>query len=393
MNSRVFQSEVEGDLISLSDLISTLLKEKFIIGIIAVSTAAIVLAIVWMISSFTSSAYLQMGMSLAEFKRVQAVIGDPVRWEKFRKHHAAALGDIEGIRLPASQKAMSKIFEPVYAYTKAESKNLPESVLKSETDYITGINVSYSDKDPLLARRGVSVMSEFWRDIAILGAYEEEIQSTYTKYSINQRNIRNRILATNHELNQLKKKKLDMMQIAAAYPGDKGANIRQVISIADGSEKFLAPTTQLIAIEAGIVEKNQLLVELVRQQEMNDAWLSYSAKSMALLQKSDSGVAFLNELQKLKNALGLDLGNSALESVFNEISQQNISAASKYLDQARLLTGASVAVRKPGLSFTVIAGLLLGLLLGVAYAFWLNRERWSQAGSTIPSNNLMLQQA
>lgn len=81
---------------------------------------------------------------------------------------------------------------------------------------------------------------------------------------------------------------------------------------------------------------------------------------MALLKKSDSGVAFLNELQKLKNALGLDLGNSALESVFNEISQQNISAASKYLDQARLLAGASVAVRKRGLSLTVIAGLLLG---------------------------------
>lgn len=69
---------------------------------------------------------------------------------------------------------------------------------------------------------------------------------------------------------------------------------------------------------------------------------------MALLKKSDSGVAFLNELQKLKNALGLDLGNSALESVFNEISQQNISSAFKYLDQARLLAGASVAVRKRG---------------------------------------------
>lgn len=104
-----------------------------------------------------------------------------------------------------------------------------------------------------------------------------------------------------------------------------------MISIADGSEKFLAPTTQLIAIESSIIEKNQLLAKLAREQKMNNAWLNYYSKGIALLEKSNTGTAFLNALPTLKDSLGLDRNDSGLENVFNEITQKEIIATSKFM--------------------------------------------------------------
>jgi hypothetical protein len=129
----------------------------------------------------------------------------------------------------------------------------------------------------------------------------------------------------------------------------------------------------------------------VREQKMNDAWLSYYSQGIALLKKSNTGAAFLDALPALKDSLGLDRSDSGLESVFNAIAQKNHIATSRFYDQARFLASVSVPVRKPYLSLTVIAGLIMGFMIGAGYALWISRERQVKTDANIPLNNLMLQ--
>ncbi len=131
---------------------------------------------------------------------------------------------------------------------------------------------------------------------------------------------------------------------------------------------------------------------LAREQKMNNAWLNYYSKGIALLEKSNTGTAFLNALPTLKDSLGLDRNDSGLENVFNEITQKEIIATSKFYDEARFLASVSVPVRKPRLSLTVIAGLILGLMIGAGYALWISRERQEKTNLDISLNNLLLQQ-
>lgn len=361
----------DSDDLPLGEMVDVVLRAKSIIIIFAIAAMLLTGLAGWLFGTYNSEGYLQFRMSLPDFKRLQASIADPTRWRDFAKTRpTSTLTGIEGIRtLMDDKKQMQQLVQPIYPMTKAELKELPDSSNKEFILDISGLTISFKGKNPELAQRGVLVIGDFLRDTAILMSYKNSSRTQYTELLSKQKRLENDIFDSKFKLEQAEIKRTSMQTILREYPDAAKTENRQIVSISDGSERFLSPVTQLVAIEAHIADMKQSLPKILRDQHINGIWLSYQEKMLALLDKSSSGEIFLKALPAIKDTLELNLEDNVDRGVYNSIVIANLDAHSQYFDKIRFIANPGLPQqRNPGPLKSAVLGLILGIILACSYA-------------------------
>ncbi len=352
-------------------MLAVILKSKRTVALVAIAAMAIALLTGWNASKFKSEGYFQLGMSFPEYKRLQASIAAPHRWANFAKTRSAAeVAPFAGItQILNDSKKLQNLIEPIYPVTKAELKQLPDAASKDDTaNSISGLRISFQAADPGTAQHCVRVLGEFVRDTAILMDYRDSIHARHTEYLNRQKKYENSVIDAKYQLEQVEIKRDAMQKILHSYPESAKADNRQLVSIAEGGERYLSPVTQLVALESQIADINQSLPKIVRDQRINSIYLAYSDKVSSLADKSTSGDAFLKALPGIKDSLNLDLADAVEKSVYNAIAMNDINAHSRYFEKTRFIAEPILSKhRSPSLSLMAVLGLMLGALLGCAY--------------------------
>lgn len=353
--------------IPLGEIVAALLKSKRTVALLAVIGMAAVLGVGWHIGKYGSEGYFQLGMSFPEYKRLQASLAAPHRWDDFAKtRNAAELAPFAGIEQTLNDpKRRETLMEPIFPVTKAELKNIPEATLQDAKYNISGLRIAFNAGDPETAQHGVRILGDFVRDTAILMEYKDGLHAKHVEYLNNERKYENRIIDTNYQLQQVRAKRDAMQKILHNHPEAARMDNRQVVSITEGGERYLPPVTQLVALESQIADLNQTLPKIQREQRINQIRLAYIDKALQLIDQSTSGAAFLKALPAIKDGLELNLADEVEKSVYNSLAIDDINAQSRYVEKIRFVAEPILSSqRSPSPLSAALLGLMLGTLAG-----------------------------
>lgn len=357
--------------IDIRKLLQTVLQSKRILAFVTITTMILTVLIGWSMGGYKSVGYFQFDMSIPDYKKLQSAIAAPGRWDDFLSaRRKADVSELTNIKYALTdQKHISNLIAPIYPFTKAELKDLPESAKKNTTTTgISALKISFKANTQEEAQKAVLILGDFLRDTAILMNYKDNVPTTYTDYFSTQRKFENNVIETKYQLEQMQIRKADMQKILRDYPESGKSDSRQLVSISEGSARYLSPVTQLVAIETSMAEQTQSLPKIMRDQRINDIYLRYYKKVLGLLEKSSSGETFLRVLPTLRDTLNLNLEDDVEKSVYNSIALDNLNAQAQYFEKMRFIAEPTKSfLRSPSLSLMAIFGLLLGAFLGCGY--------------------------
>ncbi len=386
----------DGTHVSIGEIIATILQAKRIVAMTTIIGVAIALGIGWHVSSFKSDGYFQFAQTFPEFKRLQVAVAAPNRWSEFSRTLDAAEAALfaEMTHALTDSKGSQNLIAPIYPVTKADLKNIPDPASTDTTPPISGLKFSVSARDPQTAQRGVQVLGDFVRDTAILVRHQDSIHTHHIEYLTSQRKYENKIIDAKYKLQQVQAKRNDMQKILHNYPEAAKEGHRQLVSIAEGGQRYLSPITQLVALEAEIADLNQSLLDITRKQRISSIYLRYYEDLLALLNKTTSGEGFMKDLPGVKDALKLDLSDEVEKSVYNSIAIDNLRAQALYFEKMRFIAEPTLpSQRSPSVSMMALLGLMLGILLGCSYALirhFSHHRHTMQAGLSEERNELAI---
>jgi hypothetical protein len=273
-----------------------------------------------------------------------------------------------------------KNFRPVYAVTKADSKDmLPQSTDLRELGATKIINFSMTSRGVSAqnALHNAQIESAFFITGATYYSLRSLIKGYESTIDVDEVTIFKSISDAEVNLTLLNKRKKSLSEIAARYKGQQvsSASIQnigagnQTIAANAANSKFLPINSQLIALDLDIDQQIQLL-ELSRSQ----------------LAQVDFLKSYLIEARKILNQSydGVDLTRQAIEALAiskQSLSKDNIYALQKanavYLDLTNILNGYNKTLdinispnpRRGGMLKVFIQGIALGFFLALFYLF------------------------
>jgi len=165
---------------------------------------------------------------------------------------------------------------------------------------------------------------------------------------------------------------------------------RQLVSIQEGGDRFLAPVTQLVGIESALADLRRDLAELERDRGKLSVRGEYFSRCFNELEKVDEHAESLFSLLKsvrdevFKNK---DLSRDEVKEVFNNLSIDLQAFDFNFYQNSRFISGPTIPTLhiKPRKSLIVIISCLGSFVLLVLLAFILHW--WQRNKKTIMSDS------
>jgi len=329
----------------------------------------------------SSGLLLTPGVSIADFKRYEAAMENLPRLEQFLeasgKDGQAAAGLMRDLVLEAG--AMSAAVRPEFSFTDRDAKLF--GVKEERASKLVGIELVLRQQEPL-EEAPVLLLADYVRDTAIIVDLESVIPKACVDNEMRQQELRNEQLESEFQIGQLEARAAQLREIIARIP-DAGIEVRQVVSLENGGDRFLPPATQLAATEIGIADRR--IDEVRRQRDRVAAEINrdYYCEARKMLASGSSGRDLLLSLPGLQQQVlaGKDMKVNVVEQTANALELESRRWVNRYLEQMRFVAspqGAQMLERKPGRAVGAAFGLTLGALLGAARAIalaWWRRHR------------------
>jgi hypothetical protein len=184
------------------------------------------------------------------------------------------------------------------------------------------------------------------------------------------------VIRANFDLDQLKRRREDMMSIATRYPSAARESQRQVISTQDGGERYLSPVMQVVGIEAQISETKSDLARSEFEMDRLKTLIDFYKEVRARIATAKTG-EHLAAINDTFNALlaRKDVGDPARDATRTigvEVEQLR-ALRSDYMRFAGTPSAQgqfrSILVWSP-LVLAPIIGLLLAMLVAILLEWW-----------------------
>jgi hypothetical protein len=186
------------------------------------------------------------------------------------------------------------------------------------------------------------------------------------------------MLRSRFDLRRLEERRSELEKVASRYRGiERESQQRQVISTQDGGERYLSPVTQIIGVEAQIVEANSDLAGLQRDIDRLNVLIPFFKDIRSRLASAKLGEQFgafelaFNDLKARVDPKG-DAATDALATVRGELERfrayeaDYLRLASAPSSQSQL---GSIYVWAPVVLATLI-GFLVAFFVAIAAEWW-----------------------
>ncbi len=327
-----------------------------------------------------ASTTLSVGMpTFSEFKVVAALLAEPERMRAYLSERGlsedAELSDLpRALRDPAKQR---QLISPVYAFTKADSKEFVDNpTAKEYAGQVVGVRVAASGRNAEVAQKRSKVLAEYVRDVVFLQQLTDyiRIRSSESKRSalLNENAVisnRNQLKVVNDRLRELK-------SVALRNPDAARSDGRSVLSLTDSTTRFLPLPTQVMAADINAVELNLAFESAKRlwaQTEYTSTFFDALQKSTAEIKTADALIKRMSEAKAVADK-GRDLNDEKIKQVSNATLLEIQAIDDAFNNRSRFIAGPTLPERS--LKMPVIA-LILGLLAGlVGASCWVIIRQW-----------------
>ena len=357
-------------------LSAVLQRWKWIVAAMVATALAASAAASFLPKYQASGFYYTSGWSLAEFKRFRSEFGSSDVLASFLRERYPV--DDVGSALLLAHSLHPGFWEtavkPLYPITKKDAKEIFETTKDRESSSIIGLELSVEGPNPSASRDAVLVLGNYITQTLLLSSLQNWVVAGQSAVNGELLKAENQVLQTRYSIEQSGKRVADLVSLQTKYPESKRMEARQVVSADAASARYLAPVSQVIAIEAGVAELNESLRRMerrVRQLRVEAAFFNAAAQE---LRETLQGWTFLQRLTDTKQGTfhALDSSDDATKEVSNRFDLE----LKGFKDQFSIAFGFRSPVLEPTKSSRsptkmALTGALVGLLAGILIAICL----------------------
>ena len=256
---------------------------------------------------------------------------------------------------------------PVLPFSRRDAREFGE-LKDAASNSLVGVELSTDARTPQLAGEMLVTMGSYFANALI----RERIRGWVLKHSgeapAKQKALHAEVVEAQMKIETMGRRIQDLKTILARYPESAKLDARQVVSISEGSDRFLSPLVQLVAAETSITQLREIIARKERQARQSDLVERYFAEADKKLQQTPLASELIPALAALATARfeGVDPQAEWAREVILRI-QADIASFSSALSSMGIRNEArvsSVASRDPArlAAFGVAAAILLLVL-------------------------------
>ena len=234
--------------------------------------------------------------------------------------------------------------KPVYAFAKEDTREFAQ-LPQDESNSVIGLKLAYEADSPENAYTYVCFFGNYIRDCLLYVTLYNYVMDGYSNKISELSKNENDIINLNFELLQNTNKLKDIRAILSNYPESAKIENRQLVSIEEGGDRFLAPVTQLVGIESTLADLRQDLSELEREREKLTVRTEYFSRIYSELDKiGERGESLFLLLKSAKDEVfkNKDLNQDALKEVFNNLSIDLQTFDFIFFSNSRFVSGPTI---------------------------------------------------
>lgn len=368
-----------GEEVDLRELAHAVWRYRLIVALLG-----LIGALAGLFFSYSSTRYVSEGLLLTpqvrieDYKRYAMALVNEATLEDFLR--SSGKSDARAAELLRKKIESPALFGamviPEFSFTDRDARLF--GISSEQSSEMVGIRLRMSDSRKS-AEPPVLLLAEYVRSLAIKIDLGSTVLHACLENQLRAQELRRQDLEDSFRLEQVQKKAQSLRSIIQNLPDGASLETLQVVSLVQGNERYLSPTTQLVGAE---IEKVEIgLAKRARERDLVASKIrrDYMCEARDAINGPISARAFLASLKNIHaRALeGNDLSSSAVEEVANDLDLQRLGWENKYLSQMRFVAapeGSQVLVRDigfvAGLALGGALGSIFGVLVAILLAWW-----------------------
>ena len=288
-----------------------------------------------------------------------------------------SVGFVEGL-LTLPPEVLDKFASFNRSVTPKDSKdNIIGKDKEAGTVYL-GIELKIPGPNPETAQTRSKIFSEYFVDSIMYADLVSWIDSAVLAREAASYSNKLATIRVKRGIEETEKRLDALRSLIKRYPDASRMEVRQVLSIEKGGERFLSPVAQIVAAESSIVDARIELVTLLRRQKQIDLTHEFYKQAAQARASTNSGRALIKKLIAIRDGLfkSASTADEEVREVFNEISlgleQRNVS----YTTGFKFLSGPTLPETKIKKSPLMIAlgagagGMFFMIILALLMSWW-----------------------
>lgn len=319
----------------------------------------------------TEGLFLTPGMPLENYKTYVSFFSNSSRLQKYLNISGQA-DSVGGIFLNERVDSIGQIINPEFVFSEADKNNFGVKIASENSGTIIGLRIEVFHDKPM-GGAAVGLLGEYMRDSIIRVDLEGMMLSLCDGLRSREQSLRNAKIQNDFAIQQEESRLVSLRSILARNPDALTSGDRQVFSLEKGAERFLSPTTQIVAAEVYIADMKLQDIKREREKISSAIKRDYYCQAKDVLQLPVMGGTFLAKLKDIQVAVfhGYDKSIDIVEQTWNELDVERERWLANYLSRMRFVAspeGAETIHRKFGYLLGGILGGLLGVVSGLLLA-------------------------
>jgi hypothetical protein len=263
-----------------------------------------------------------------------------------------------------------KVATPVVPITRKDTKEIGD-LKDGLTTNLIGLELKADAGEPETAEAMVLLLGNFYANALLRERIRGWIVSGQGESRTRQKTLRADTISTQLEIDSTRRRITALESIVAHYPEASRMEGRQVVSVAEGGDRFLPPTAQLVAAESQVSRLQESILRNERRVRQLDLLAAYYERADAVFKSELVTPKLIQELQALADSTFTGSDSEAEWSRETRLrTEATVAGFAVVQDALGIRNGTRVApVASRSVSRLALLGAGLGLILIAAVSF------------------------
>jgi hypothetical protein len=345
---------------SIVEILRTLWERRIVILLGSFLIAALTAAFIYLESPFHTHGIYQIHApvvrkkddqkelkfdvpTFVEFKRISTSILEKSLFEQFLD--ARGLGSDPKYKATlqrfSSPEQIRGIFDPQWALTKADARELADMGSRDAATQLMGVRVASSDKNGRDAQSQAILLADFLRDAVFYVGLVDYIRAQSADLRQELIATEEKHLSEKYRYLALENKKKALEGLSLTYgTGSRTSPQGSVVSLTDSTVRYLPLSTQLLAVDSTLIDLSIALEKLRRETEQTKFRLDYYNELQEIANVARSGEAIVKALPEAlaKVARSRDLADEKFKQVALRLEHEATQARDAFNFRSRFLS-------------------------------------------------------
>jgi len=312
------------------------------------------------------------GASTVELKRVMPGYASEAALRSFLAATGASKSAAAQRLMIQANNALfwEKAAKPIVPISRKDTKEIGD-LKEGLTTSLIGLELRADAREPETAEAMVFILGNYYANALLRERIRVWVVSGHGESRTRQKALRADMISAQLAIDSTRRRITDLKSIVTRYPDASRWEGRQVVSVAEGGDRFLPPTAQLVAAESQVSQLRESILRNERQIRQLDLLAGYYQRADAEF-RSELVTAKL--IQKLQALADRTFAGADSDAEWLRESQLRTEAAiagfAVVQDTLGIRNGARVGpVGSRSASRLGLLGAVLGLVLIAAVAF------------------------